>query len=221
MIEVMDKEAADTLGNELRAAAKEVAARHGVELWGGVGVTYYPDTGEAKFRGTFRLQDADAVAFRSLAKRYGLSADDLGRKITDAKGRTFTIIGLHVKGRGDPKVVVDLDGEEKITSVEHVRDSLNGVDRTAEGLKAKPGDKGTLNIVKPKYMDGTSVEVVAVDAETELLTVRLTNRFDKKPWERWGGEPFDVPASLFRKWEYGAGEMTGTELSEEYDAHIV
>jgi hypothetical protein len=198
-IETMDKEAAEKLTHELQVAAKEIAAKHGIKVWRGVGGTYYPEDGEYKFRGTFRLEDADAVTFKAQAASWGLSEDDLGRQFTDREGRTFTITGLRTKNGREPDVTLDLNGESRLMHLEVVKDYLSGTDRTAEGLKAKPGDNGYLRVARPKYMDMAGVEVIAVHRETERLTVKLAGpSWDRKVKERFGDKEFDVDASLFR-----------------------
>ena len=127
----IDRNTARMLGDELRAAARAVAERHGMALSTG-GVRYgdgmvrlanielkavkLDDSGEAV--------DPEAAEFARLAPRYGLKPDDLGRQFTTYGGKSYTIMGIKPSRRKYPISAEGVQGGRYKFAAEQVRAAL-------------------------------------------------------------------------------------------------
>jgi hypothetical protein len=175
-IEEFDKETANAVGDEIDAAIKAIAEKHGLTLWS-VGGTY----GDSTFKGRYevRVADADAITFKKYAARYGLNPEALGQTFEfDGK---VTVTGLRV-GRGSAKITFTTeDGSKRIAPVnEFWVDILAGRDpearfndREQAALLLKKGDHAITSNLSPKYLNGLEVEVVTVDKKDKKATVKL------------------------------------------------
>lgn len=98
----MDRQKAQTLVDEINAAAKAIAAAHGM-TWAPARCTFDTAALTVKLQLVEAREDGVALTreaqdFIALAFTYGIAADALGKPITSG-GRSFRIVGLKSRSR--------------------------------------------------------------------------------------------------------------------------
>lgn len=101
----MDKQLAKTIGDELMAAAKAIAARHGLT------VEYRGGTFDASFfkpKIEFKAADAGRIDWDRFAPMFGFKAEHFGREFM-INGRGYRIVGIRVTRTSKPVIVEGTD----------------------------------------------------------------------------------------------------------------
>jgi hypothetical protein len=117
----ISRQALQAIAADIETALAAVAKKHGVSIKRGHGV--YGSQASLKLEilpiaadGT--VITAEAEHFKSAAKYWGLSADDLGRRFR-SNGRVFTITGLRPKARTRPLQAQGDDGKTYVFTPGH------------------------------------------------------------------------------------------------------